>query len=1182
MARTWTSAQKSAIESKGSNLLLAAAAGSGKTAVLVERIIKMVTDDKAPVDVDKLLVLTFTKSAAGEMKERIMSALSEELEKNPDSVNLSRQLMLAQKASITTIHSFCNDLLKTNFSLADVDPNFRIADTTENELLRLSALQEVVDEIYEDDEFGENFAQLTMCYSSVKNNDALYELIDSIYSFCMSLPNPKKWLKDSSFKFNAEMYRDFDETDWSNILVSYFKSKIEKMLFEYDFMIKKADSDDGGETLCSFLLQEKEQFVSLLKICKYSEMKDAVDNIVFERIVAKPKNSQPMYRDLILKMRKDLRDDFKKLTGKIFNLSGKEQLETIRELYPLMRVLSEVVLRFSKRFDEKKEKKNILNFNDLEHKTYHLLVNEDGFPSDFAKTIKEKYHEILIDEYQDISRLQEAIFEAIKRENNLFMVGDLKQSIYRFRNTDPLLFKQKKEIFENREDAKNRKIILSKNFRSRKHILDCINFIFERIMSDEVGEIEYDREEMLYFGADYDENNSLVTELNIIDTKEINESSDGDTIENVTAEAYLTAKKISELIENDTEVKAKDGVRKITFKDICILMRAPKDRAEVFANVLSQMGIPCYSDKSGSLLESEEIEVVMSLLRLIDNPHQDIPLLCVLRSQMYRFSTNDLANIRIKNRKVSFYDAMCQKAKDNDKTGIKTKLFLKELAHFRERSGFFSVSELIWHIYMQTGFYDYQLALNNGELKQRNLRILFTRAEEYEKTGVKGLYGFINFIDEYQGGGGKYDAAREIGEEHNVVRIMSIHKSKGLEFPVVIFCGIGKQFDKRDLNKNVIFHPEIGYGPKYIDLLKNITYQNGVRSAVRIKKDLELISEEMRILYVALTRAKERLILIGASKKLDNIINRYAVLKSNKRKIERFKAEEALTYLEWFVAALINHPDGGPLRDRTDEQINYCEDKSRWKINIYESAEELLNQMKEENTVSETDEISDISEVVKNASWEYPFIFDVSVPSKISVTELKRKIYEENEENCVYLYNNNTIKDKDELTSAQKGTAMHTVMEKLDFSAVKSIDDIKNKVMEIFKSGALSMQEAESIDVHKIMSFVNSDSCKMLNSADSVCKEVMFAININAAEVNKDYSGDAEVMLQGIIDCVAITDDEIYILDYKTDKVKNIEEIISKYKIQLDLYAKAAEIIYKKPVTKKILYLFDKNISIEV
>ncbi|MBE7027871.1 MAG: helicase-exonuclease AddAB subunit AddA [Ruminococcaceae bacterium] len=1182
MERQWTDAQREAINTKGSNLLLAAAAGSGKTAVLVERIIKMVTDEQNPVDADKLLVLTFTKSAASEMRDRILDALTEKLKENPQSQNLARQLILAQKASITTIHSFCNELIRTNFNLADVDPSFRIADTTENELLRAQALSEAVDEMYEDEEFFDSFAQFTMCYSKAKNDYAIYELVDSIYSFCMSLPDPFGWLRESCEKLNADTHASFDETDWAEIIVSYFKSKIEKILFEYDFCIKKANEDEGKEVLGKFLSDEKAQFEDMQNVNTYSSLREMAEKAVFDTFPPKPKGTNPIYREMIKDLRDKAKGNFLSMAKSIFNLSCDEQIEVSKKMYPLMRALSGAVQRFAKRFDEKKEKKNILNFNDLEHKAYRLLVDKEGHATPLAESVKNKYHEILIDEYQDISRLQEAIFETIKRDNNLFMVGDLKQSIYRFRNTDPILFKQKKALFEDLEGAKDRKIILSKNFRSRSHILDGINFIFERIMSDSVGEIEYNDEEKLYFGADYIEDDALALELNIIDTKEINSAEDSDTIESITAEACLAAKKISELFKNNTMVKGKDGLRKITYKDICILVRAPKDRATVFASILNEAGIPCYSDKSGSLLESIEIETIMAYLRIIDNPHQDIPLLSVLRSDIYRFTTNDLAKIRVKDRKVTFYEAMQKKAEDKDDTAKATKAFLDELDGFRKQAEFLSVSELIWHIYMQTGFYDCQLARNSGEMRQRNLRALYLRAGEYEKTGVKGLYGFINFIDEYSGGGGRFDASRDIGEEHDVVRIMSIHKSKGLEFPVVLLCNMGKQFDKRDLRKSVLFHPEVGYGPKFVDLSMGITYPNGIRTAVSIKKELELISEEMRILYVALTRAKERLIIIGAaSRGVESLVNKYAILASDSKKIERFKAEEAQSCLEWFVAALINHPDGDALRERTGESVSVIEDKSRWKINIYKSAEELLNKhIEEEKPVIE--EKIDVSKILKNVMWEYPYKKDIFVPTKISVTEFKRKQYENREMPCVYLYDSKETENREMLSAKERGTAIHKVMEMLDFKANVSTEDVKNKISELLKGGILTSSEAETIDAEKIAKFFESDAGALIKKAEKIEKEVMFAINIDAGEVIGDYTGEEKVMLQGIIDCVLFCGDGIYIIDYKTDKVREVSQIVSKYKIQLDLYARAAEIIYKKCVRKKILYLFDKNKSVEI
>ncbi len=1182
MARNWTEAQSQAIYAKGSNLLLAAAAGSGKTAVLVERIIKKITDTENPVDIDKLLVLTFTNAAAAEMRERIVAALSDELTKNPDSENLARQLALVSKASITTIHSFCNELLRTNFNLAGVDPNFRIADTTENELLRIEALEEVVDEMYEDDEFGDSFAQLVTNYSNVKTTKELFKLIDSIYAFCMSLPNPYKWLIDSCEKFKPGSFGSFSETDWAKVLVDEFKRDIKKILSKYDYMIKKTAIDEGSGDFYEQLLREQKSFSRLLEADSFESARELMSGTVFETAKSATKGSKPVFRKDVLKIRDSVKKDVSGLFDSIFNLTDSEQLETIEEMYPVMRALSEVVIRFINRFDEKKEQKNLLNFNDLEHKALSILADRNGIATEFAKTVKDKYDEILIDEYQDISRLQEAIFSAIKKENNLFMVGDLKQSIYRFRNTDPMLFKQKKEEFINCEDAKNRKIILSKNFRSRKHILDCINFIFSKIMSDEVGEIDYNEEEKLYFGADYEENAEIKTELELIDLKELRQDADDETIESVTAEAFLAAKKILELIGGEAKVKVNGQERNITYKDICILMRSTKNTADVFASVLADYGIPCYSEKSGSLFDSTEVEVIMSLLRVIDNPHQDIPILSVLRSQIYAFTTNDLAKIRIKKRKVSFYEAMLDKAEDSDETGKKARIFIDELTSFRDRAGLLSVAELIWHIYMQTGFYDYQLALKGGELKQKNLRLLFRKAEEYEKTGIKGLYDFITFIDNYSSIGGTQDAARMIGEEHDVVRIMSIHKSKGLEFPIVILCSLGKQFNKQDLYKNVVFHPEFGYGPKYFDMQRGITYPNGAKTAVEILVNNETISEEMRILYVALTRAKERLILIGSTRNIESMVNKFVISGGSSEKIASYLTGGAKSYLEWIIMCLLNHPDGSKLFDYTRE---FCDDKkdiSRWEINIHKSLDEILDEYAEVEELQE-DESKEIDTelILQNLSWEYPYLKDISIPSKVTVSELKRKNYEE-QDDTVYLYKNTDIKQSDMLTGAQYGIAVHTVMEKLDFKNVSSAFDIETKLCEFKESGVLSSIEAQSIKADNIYAFFESSLGELIKSADEISKEVMFAININAGEVQKDYSGSAQVMLQGIIDCLVIKDGEIYIIDYKTDKVTTFDDMIKKYKIQLDLYAKAAEKIYKMPIAKKLLYLFDKNKAIEV
>ncbi len=1190
MANRWTAEQQAAIWAEGSNLLVSAAAGSGKTAVLVERIIRKITDPKQPVDIDRLLVVTFTNAAAAEMRERIIAAITKELDANPDNARLARQLVLAASANIMTIHSFCLNVLRTNFNLAGIDPNFRIADTTENELLRIEALDEVMDEMVEEDEFAEPFADLTDAYSSVKNNTALYQLINRIYDFVMSLSHPKQWLLDASERFSAAG-ETFDQSEWAQILVSAAKEEVRQALVRYDDMLQKAELDDGMESAHLLLLQERQELAALLEADTYSEWFSRLSSFTFGRFPTAPKKAAPRYRDYI----KGVREKIKKntigsLVAGLFNLTADQQEHVRRALCPQMRCLSQIVSNLIDRFDEKKAVKNILNFNDLEHGAYHLFTDETGAPTELAKSIRGRFDEILIDEYQDTSKLQESIFNAIKQERNLFMVGDLKQSIYRFRNTDPMLFREKKDAFSTSAGALNRKITLSKNFRSRAEVLDGINYIFERIMSPEAGELDYNEEEMLYPGADFPPGEAclpLENELILLDLEDSDDDG-GEKPEKAEAEALAAAKKIDDLISGGYQILTKNGYRTISYRDICILLRATKAWAPVFSQVFSQYGIPCYTDTGGGFLQTQEIDTMICLLKIVDNPYQDIPLLAVLRSQIYAFTTNDLAEIRMKDRAAPFFDALRLKAQESDTLGTAAKAVLSDLREFREKSKYMALDALIWDIYMRTGFYDAQGTLPGGLLRQSNLRLLYLRAGEYEKTSFKGLYQFVRFIDEYQSAGGDYDAARTIGEEQNVVRIMSIHKSKGLEFPVVLLCGLGKRFNKRDLNESVLIHPVYGYGPKFVDQQLRVTYPNAFRTAVKSAIERETLSEEMRILYVAMTRAKEKLVLIGSVNDLSARAYDWGLGIGREAKLKPHKVLSAGCYLDWIGMALISHPDCSALRDGIDYDIPLCADGSRWSITVSHSVSSAPDSIEASQEEFDSDSGADgalLKELTERIAYQYPHDNELDLPTKITVSELKSKYSGLDEEHSVYLYPKpRFLQDaaKKTLSGAARGIAYHTVMRRLELSHTGDLDALQRQIEELTEKGYLTRQEADCVDPHILLRFFQSGTGKRMREANQVRREVLFGIHISAAELDTKYSSESKVMLQGVIDCILFEADGMVIIDYKTDHVTDVQEIVDKYQIQLDSYARAAEIIYSAPVKEKVLYLFDTGAEIRL
>ncbi|MBQ4515359.1 MAG: helicase-exonuclease AddAB subunit AddA [Clostridia bacterium] len=1191
MGNNWNKEQQAAINTRDTNLLVSAAAGSGKTAVLVERIIQKITDEKNPVDIDRLLVVTFTNAAAAEMRERIVAAISAKLEQNPSSELLARQMTLAAKANITTIHSFCLNTLRTNFNLAEIDPNFRLADETESNLLWLDALDEVVDEMYDDEKYAEPFYLLLENYSSVKNRDGFDEMIGQIYNFAMSLPNPKKWLYTSAEKFKCSK-GEFSESEMAKNILRIAQDRVRETIFQYDDLLKKAKDDDGGDNLFLFLAQEQECFKHLLDAKSYDEAQKWAQSLEFARFPNAPKGSEPVYREYIKNARTKAKKDFDNdiLKGLLL-LTSEEQEKVLITQYPQMRCLSELIVRLIDRFDEKKAEKNILNFNDLEHGCYRLLTDREGKPTPLAQVMAESFDEILIDEYQDTNRLQEAIFAAIKKENNLFMVGDIKQSIYRFRNTDPTLFCEKRDSFSTEGNENGKKIILAKNYRSRAEILDGINDIFEKIMSREVGEVDYNEEEKLNPDADYpDTPHPIPSDLQLhiiepdIDGEEESVSEDDEPPrESIELEAELAAKQISELISGGYQILTKSGYRTISYKDICILLRKTKDWANIFRLTLSKYGIPCYSESGGGFLESAEVEIMMSLLKIIDNPYQDLPLLSVLRSQMFNFTTNDLAKIRAADKKGSFYDALLKISEEESPTATQVRLFLEKLNLFRKQSKYMQLDELIWALYSQTGFYDAQGAQPNGIIRQSNLRLLVTRAQEYEKTGFRGLYSFVRFIDKYRSAGGDYDVARSVGEEQDVVRIMSIHKSKGLEFPVVILCGAGKQMNRRDLSKDILIHSELGYGPKFVDSDLRITYPTAVRSIVKKQIEKETISEEMRILYVALTRAREKLIVIGSAKDIRERARNIGTSIDDRGTIQAGRVLSAVSYLDWFLMALLMHPACRELRDSIEYDIKLTESKSPWSVTIHSSSEKTESNEADDDvkTESKTYDVKTLSELIR---YEYPYKKDEILPTKVTVTELKNKSLREESLDSVYLYPRPKFLQESaskKLSGAALGTAFHTVMQRLDFTKIAP-EEIKNQIEQMVKKNYLAQETTDCVDVDKIIRFLHSDMGRLITSAQKVDREVMFGINIPAKEAEPDYSGDGTIMLQGVIDCVIINDGKITILDYKTEHITSKEEVAEKYKIQLLYYARAAELIYNLPVEKCYLYLFETEEIINI
>jgi ATP-dependent helicase/nuclease subunit A len=1232
----WTSEQQEAIVTRKCNLLVAAAAGSGKTAVLVERIIKIITNEEEPVDIDRLLVVTFTSAAASEMRERIAVAITKALDENPSSKNLQKQLTLLSRSNITTMHSFCLEVIKNNYHIIDLDPSFRILDETEGVLLKSEVIEELLEDKYE--EGTAEFLNLVEAYSGSRDDEKIKEIILELYRFSMSGPWPEKWLTEKSDLFNITKLEELDKSKWVGVLKENLKIEIQGLISMENKALELCEETDGLEPY----IQNFNDDITLINGIYSSidksitELYNALNNVSFSKLKTVRKNnvSDEEIQTTVKAIRDDVKKKLAKLKDDIFTNDPETMLNAVYRVYPYMEELCNLVIEFKDRFSNAKKDRGALDFNDLEHLCLKILTSEQGGVSE---SFKEYFDEVLVDEYQDSNNVQEAIIDLVSRKNsenpNVFMVGDVKQSIYRFRQAKPELFLEKYNSYLKGE-GKNRKIQLYKNFRSRAEIINGSNYIFKELMSSIVGELEYNDEEALYLGANYKEvaqEDILVggeIELHLLN-KAVEESSSEDSGDEVTysdeaeedigainLEARIVARRIKELVHgNDGKVfmvqdKATGEYRRVTYKDIVILLRATKNWSEVFLDEIGSEGIPIYADTGSGYFESIEIRTIMSLLKVIDNPLQDVPLIALLRSPILAFSSEELSDIRLVNKDNYFYQniQLIADGESNLDGKIKQKCieFVNRLENWRDKAVYTPIDEFIWYLYSDTSYFGYVGAMPNGVLRQANLRILFQRAKQYEETSFKGLFNFINFINKLRNSSGDMGSAKILGENEDVVRIMSIHKSKGLEFPVVFLSGAGKQFNLMDLNKGILYHDELGLGPDYIDLEKRISYSTLPKEAIKRKMRLETLSEEMRILYVAFTRAKEKLVITGATSDAEKWVKKCCNAASLDEKV--IIASEVLkgkSYLDWIGMALCKHRDGELLRKlNQSDNVNIIDDLSTWKSKIWSKSDLIVDNKidtvdnKDEKELLITSDDGNVDKEIENRlGFVYKYKELTNLKSNFSVSDLKKKNYDDNDSNdTIELYSQRAqikpkfMQEEKGLTASEKGTAMHFVMQKIDFDRVNSIEDIKMQINDLIDRNLLSEEERKCIPFKKIYNFFKSDlGIRLINSYNegkAVYKELPFYTEISVAEIDNSLVDNKNEMvrLQGVIDCFFYEGDDIVLLDYKTDYVEegNEQEIVDRYRVQLKYYKDALEKITEKKVKQCYLYLFKLDKEIEI
>lgn len=1258
MGVSWTTEQQQVIDLRNRNILVSAAAGSGKTAVLVERIVKIITDKNHPVDIDHLLIVTFTNAAAAEMRERIGNAIEKALDEQPGDEHLLRQLTLIHNAQITTIDSFCLYVVRNHFHEIDLEPNFRIGDEGELKLLREDVLGRVLEQNYE--EPSEAFSDFVEGYASGRTDAALNEMILQLYEFSRSYPWPEKWLDSFVGAYSIETREELDRAEW----LAPLTENICFVLKDCEQLLKQAlaitQQDDGPDMYEKAVQSDLEKYEGLSRLTSFCELSGALSDIKYDRLASsRGFEGDPDKLELVKSLREQAKDVVKKLCRQYFFCSPEMMIEQLERTEPMLEEVVRLTKQFADEFAAAKRRKNLVDFHDVEHFALQILVDEETEKAKkTAEEFRDTFEEIMIDEYQDSNEVQETLLRSISREergeNNIFMVGDVKQSIYRFRLARPELFMKKYDSYS-LEESTTQRIDLHKNFRSREEVLTCTNDIFYKIMARSLGNVEYDAEAALYPGASYPVSADFIPEILLADSNdELLE--DTELTDKKTLEAKIVAEEIKHLMKTQPVTdKAAGTLRAARYSDIVILLRSLSGWADSLVEVLNENGIPAHTVSSTGYFSTVEVQTVLSMLRLLDNPRQDIPMAAVLRSPMAGLTDEELAVLRLEDGSVPFHEAVLElaeglyeedgqkeisdseadseadqkqgrnadgKKEDDIETTAHRKLlkFYKKYRQLRQLVPDTPIHELIEIILRETGYGHYVAAMPAGNRRTANLNMLLEKAAAYEKTSYKGLFHFVRYIDELQ----KYDVdfgeADMVGENEDVVRIMSIHKSKGLEFPIVIVSGMGKNFNKQDTRSKMVLHPELGIGLDYMDGKKRIKSPTIAKKAIAKQIDLENLGEELRVLYVALTRAKEKLILTGtlkdAPEKLEFFRQQANLSKAADRPLSYLTREGASGYLDWILPAVLSYGDKYPVRiveaaelvlDEVENQLEQNEDLTERIGEIKAADPQLVGQLKQ------------------RFSQRYPYQVDVLRKNKYSVSELKhramREKFEAEQEETIpafleepvtptiplFIQRQGSVEQETPNRGALRGTAVHRVMECYDFASEKSVHE-QMEAME--KEEKITADMRALVKEQIVADFVSSETGRRMALAQrggALYREKPFVMGFTEEELENygfgvgsntdsceniyektDSDQEKEeqkkvrheedlTLIQGVIDVFWIEKDGIVLLDYKTDRVQQAKELIDRYETQLKLYADALERVFaarKLKVKEILIYSF--------
>ena len=1301
---SWTDAQWQAIRQDGTNILVTAGAGAGKTRVLVKRLLELISDGTDPLEVDRLLVVTFTNAAASEMRKRLAAALEENIRRDPHTSHLRRQLLLLNKAQISTVHSFCLEVIREYYHLINLDPSFRLLDEGEALLLKQDLLDDLLEEYYAGQDLESPFYRLVESFSNVRGDQPLQDLILKLYHFSLSHPTPQAWLTEKAAAFDSVQKGRGGLRPWLEILQEGCRWELTKLIRLLQLALEITEKPKGPspyrENVEAELLMLDEALRASYK--SWEDLSRAVQQIHFAKLQPCRRDT---YDDTLRKQLATLRDRCKKeiktLKEQLFSRTLEEQEIDLQRLAPLMQNLAGLVQDFHRRFLALKSERGVADFNDLEHFTLQILRDPQAMPghylpSEAAQAYRERFTCVMVDEYQDINRLQEIIISLVSREEpgNMFMVGDVKQSIYRFRLAEPELFLKKMRGFNN-GTLSGTVIPLNYNFRSRREVIDAVNYLFRQVMDENVGEVDYGHDAWLQCGADYPANttesskkipgdptaagtayhltadaagqddNPYAAEMLFLSLSDCQEQADGgensgffariavdhgldetegeagerdegapaeemeteEEWELAALEGKLIARRIREM-RGETEASPllifdkKAGThRPPAYRDMVILLRSYKNCAPVIWDELQHCGIPAYAELATGYFAATEVEVMLAFLKVIDNPYQDIPLAAVLRSPIVGMRGEELAQIRIAAPHAPYYEAVkafvaSTKTQENPDSQLiseqlREKLcsFLEELYRWQEQAQQKSLGALIWQLYSDSGYYDMLGGMPGGRQRQANLRALYDRARQYEATSFRGLSRFLRFVERLRERGGDLGTARALGEQEDVVRILTVHKSKGLEFPVVFVAALSRQFNLQELGQDFLLHKELGIGPKFIDTELRIIYPTLPWFALKKRLHLESLAEEMRILYVALTRAEQKLVLVAATRDMGAKVEQWEQqAREHDLLLPLFERGAARSFVDWLGPALLRHPQAEVLRElaREPQQLHiFSAEPSAWHVQIISAAslytaETAFQEKAATNTMKQLSELALLEpvatslnweqEVARRLEWSYPYRAATNQFAKLSVSTLQRMQNAGfqgvdggkprwSESDQLNLESRPRFMAKAEPGVLEQGTAYHIVMQCLDLQQQLDERAIVQQLEQMVKREQLTAQDREMVDPRLIASFFENQLGQRLVAARQIWRELPFTLTLPATQLIPHWQGaEEQIFIQGVIDCLFQEDDGLVLIDYKCigDKV-DAEAPRERYRLQLYYYSHAIEQIRKEPVKETYLYLINRQ-----